>query len=385
MKFQTLCATLAATANVVAADSLLARMADSWIRNNHETQRAYWYGRGVVYEGYEAAYELTKNETLLEWYRSQIDDLVIAPNGTIVNYDMTKYSLDNYRIAMNLLYWYQKTGEEKYRTGADFIRDRLNQHPRTPTGGFWHRSPTYPNQMWLDGIFMADSFYAVWTSLFDAKNTTAWDDIVLQWDKIQEITIEKETGLPVHGFDESKTAVWADPETGASPIVWSRAVGWYIWSLIEVLDVFPKSHPGYKRLRGYYKQLATALVKAQDSESHGWWLVMNKQYAGVEGNYLESSASAMFTYGLLAGLRRGYLDQKTFFKPAAKAYNHLVNDFVTEHANGTITWEGTVEVGSLNSDASFEYYTEVPIVPDDTRGVGPFMMALYEWERRTKA
>ncbi|KAH7231539.1 family 105 glycoside hydrolase [Fusarium solani] len=358
-------------------------MADSWIRNNHETQRAYWYGRGVIYEGYEAAIELTKNETLLEWYRSQIDDLVIAPNGSIVNYDMSKYSLDNYRIALNLLYWYQKTGEQKYRTGADFIRDRLNQHPRTPTGGFWHRAPTYPDQMWLDGIFMADSFYAVWTSLFDAKNTTAWNDIVLQWDKIQEVTIEKETGLPVHGFDESKTAVWADPETGASPIVWSRAVGWYIWSLIEVLDVFPKSHPGYKRLRTYYKKLATALVKAQDPESHGWWLVMNKQYAGVEGNYLESSASAMFTYGLLAGLRRGYLDERTFAKPAARAYNHLVNDFVTEHANGTITWEGTVEVGSLNSDASFKYYTEVPIVPDDTRGVGPFMMALYEWERRT--
>ncbi|KAM5347414.1 hypothetical protein ACJ41O_010419 [Fusarium nematophilum] len=382
MKFQALVLALA-TANAAVADTLLARMADSWIRNNQETQRAYWYGRGVVFEGYEAAIELTKNETLVDWYRAQIDDKVVDANGAIINYDTSKYSLDDYRIGLNLLYWYDKTGEEKYKTAAAFIRDRLNQHPRTPTGGFWHRSPTYPNQMWLDGIFMADSFYAVWTSKFDAKNATAWDDIVLQWDKIQEVTINNATGIPVHGFDEGKVAVWADPVTGASPLVWSRAVGWYIWSLIEVLEVFPKSHPGYSRLRGYYKQLSSALLRAQD-KSGGWWIVMNKEYAGVEGNYLESSAAAMFTYGWLAGLRKGYLSKKTFDKPAKKAFNHLVNDFVTENADGTITWEGTVEVGSLNSNASFEYYTGVPVVKDDTRGVGPFMMAAYEWELRKK-
>ncbi|KAJ4253381.1 hypothetical protein NW762_010536 [Fusarium torreyae] len=383
MKLQTLCFALA-SAQMAVADTLLSKMADSWIRNNEETQRAYWYGRGVVYEGYEAAIELTNNKTLVNWYRDQMD-LVVSANGSIIDYDTSKYSLDNYRIGLNLLYWYNRTKDQKYKKAADFIRDRINQHPRTPTGGFWHRSPTYPDQMWLDGIFMTDSFYAVWTSQFDAKNTTAWDDIVLQWDKIQEVTIDKETGLPVHGFDESKQAVWADPKTGASPIVWSRAVGWYFWSLIEALDVFPKSHPGYNRLRTYYKDLASALLRAQDPESHGWWLVMNEKYAGVEGNYLESSAAAMFTYGWLAGLRRGLIDEKTYGTAATNAYNALIDDFVTENANGTITWEGTVEVGSLNSDASFEYYTNVPIVPNDTRGVGPFMMALYEWERRSKA
>ncbi|KNB18050.1 hypothetical protein FOXG_15701 [Fusarium oxysporum f. sp. lycopersici 4287] len=111
---------------------------------------------------------------------------------------------------------------------------------------------------------------------------------------------------------------------------------------------------------------------------------MNKEYEGVEGNYVESSASAMFTYGWLAGLRRGLLDEKTYTKPAKQAYKRLIRDFVTNNNNGTITWEGTVEVGSLNSDASFEYYTEVPVVPNDTRGMGPFMMAIYEWERRSK-
>ncbi|KAF5020569.1 hypothetical protein F66182_7401 [Fusarium sp. NRRL 66182] len=383
MKFQALCFAMA-SAQMAVADSLLPKIADSWIRLNTETQRAHWYGRAVVYEGYEATIELYKNKTLSNWYREQIDDMLL-PNGTIVNYNLRQHSLDDYRIGLNLLYWHKKTGDQKYKKAAAFIRDRMNQHPRTPTGGFWHRSPTYPDQMWLDGIFMADTFYAEWTSQFDRKNTTAWNDIVLQWDKIQEVTVDKETGLPVHGFDESKTAVWADPTTGASPLIWSRAVGWYFWSLIEILDVFPKSHPGYKRLRTYYKDLAAALLRAQDPKSHGWWLVMNKQYAGVEGNYLESSAAAMFTYGWLAGLRRGLIDEKTYGKAATNAYNHLIDDFVTNNGDGTLTWEGTVEVGSLNSNASFEYYTGVPVVPNDTRGVGPFMMALYEWERRSKA
>ncbi|KAL4863922.1 glycosyl hydrolase family 88-domain-containing protein [Aspergillus spectabilis] len=237
---------------------------------------------------------------------------------------------------------------------TDRIRAMLDQHPRTATGGFWHRDPKYPNQTWLDGIFMADVFYARWTALFDAKNITAWGDIILQWDKIEAVTRDAGTGLLVHGFDESKTAISADPGTRASPLVWNRAVGWYFISLIEILDIYPKYLEGYDRLLGYYKRLAMALLSAQERESHGWWLVLSKQYICAEGNYFESSAAAMFTYGWLAGLRRGYLDEKTYSMPAAKAHKHLITNFVEGHRNGTLTWEGTVQVGSLNTDASFE-------------------------------
>ncbi|RDW79332.1 glycoside hydrolase family 88/105 protein [Aspergillus mulundensis] len=381
MRLATL-ALLAAPA--AAAKSYLSWMADSWILNNREDEGAYWYGRATIYEGYEAAYELYGNETLLSWYHAQIDDIV-NEDGSIVDFNETYYSLDDYRIGNNFLYWYERTGEEKFRLAADRIRAMLDRHPRTETGGFWHRQPVYPNQMWLDGIFMADVFYAKWTKLFDAKNRTAWDDIVLQWDKIEAVTRDPGgTGLLVHGFDESKTAIWADPVTGASPLVWNRAVGWYFVSLIEVLDIYPKHLPGYKRLLGYYKRLAGALKEAQDPKTDGWYLVLSKEYIGAEGNYFESSAAAMFTYGWLAGLRRGYLDERKFSRPAAKAYRHLIDDFVTKHRNGTLTWEGTVQVGSLNSNATFEYYTSIPVVPNDTRGVGPFLLAAYEWELRQK-
>ncbi|KAL2861198.1 glycoside hydrolase family 88/105 protein [Aspergillus lucknowensis] len=370
-------------APAAAAPSYLTWMADSWIVNNHEQEGPYWYGRATIYKGYEAAYALYGNETLLSWYRSQIDDVVVAPDGSIVDFNETYYSLDDYRIGNNILYWYERTREKKYRLAADRIRAMLDRHPRTETGGFWHRQPDYPHQMWLDGIFMADVFYAKWTALFDGRNQTAWEDIVLQWDKIEAVTRDPGgTGLLVHGFDESKRAVWADPETGASPLVWNRALGWYFVSLVEVLDIYPKDLPGYKRLLGYYTRLAGAIRRAQASETNGWYLILSKEYVGAEGNYFESSAAAMFTYGWLAGLRRGYLDEETFAGPAAKAYRHLIDEFVTHNRNGTLTWEGTVQVGSLNSDASFEYYTSIPVVPHDTRGVGPFLLASYEWELR---
>ncbi|KAL4863278.1 Six-hairpin glycosidase-like protein [Aspergillus spectabilis] len=221
---------------------------------------------------------------------------------------------------------YQRTGEEKYRLAADRICAMLDLHPRTATGGFWHRDPKYPNQMWLD------------------------DDIISQWEKIEAVTRDPETGLLVHGFDESKTAIWADPVTGASPLVWGRAVVWYFMSLIEILDIYPEHLKGYNKLLGYYKRLSLALLRAQDPNTHGWWLVLSKQYVPAEGNYFESSAAAMFTYGWLAGLRRGYLDEKIYSSPAAKAYKHLIADFVKMHRNGTLTWEGTVQAGSLNTE-----------------------------------
>lgn len=152
------------------------RMAESWIVNNHETQRDRWYGRGALYSGYEAVIARTGNDELLDWYRSRIDGLVVTENGTIPTFDQTHYSLDDYRIGHNILYWYEKTGEEKYKIAADTIRGMYDRHPRTATGGFWHRSPTYPDQMWLDGIFMADTYYAYWTKLFDADNATAWGE-----------------------------------------------------------------------------------------------------------------------------------------------------------------------------------------------------------------
>lgn len=209
---------------------------------------------------------------------------------------------------------------------------------------------------------MADSFYARWTDRYDADNQTAWDDIVLQFDLIEDHTRNETTGLLAHGYDESKVAVWADPITGSAPLVWSRAVGWYFLSLLEVLEVFPQSHPGYERLLEYYTWLAEALKASQDSESGGWWLIMSEQYVGAEGNYIESSGMAMFTYGWFKGIRDGHLQEDEYLGPAKKAYEGMTSQFLEPEDDGTVTWHGTVEVGSLSSNGTYEVRLLVCIV-----------------------
>lgn len=311
------------------------------------------YVASVIHEGIQRAATLHINTTLLSYASTAISSLVV-PNGTLVGWDPNYYSLDDLRIGNNILYFWDTEGrkESKYEVAARGLRKQLDRWPRTRSGGLWHRDPTYPNQMWLDGIYMAQPFYATYTHYFEQDNITAWEDIVHQFDLIENHTRNKTSGLLVHGYDESKKAVWAHPVTGACPHVWDRAVGWYFMALVDVLQVYPKELPGYERLMGYLETLAVGLKKAQD-ESGGWWLVMDEPYPGMKGNYIESSATAMFAYGYLKGVRTGLLDEG-YRETAVKAYHVMLDRFVKQDNDGTLSWEGTVEVGSLSSNGSYE-------------------------------
>lgn len=347
-------AAVASAAPPPASKPIVEQMTDSYIRRGVEI--GYWYGEATLYSGVEAALAVKKNKTITSWYQSQVDS-IINEDGTIIDWEYDYYSLDDYRIGNNFLYWYQRTGDEKYKVAADIIRSQLDRHPRNPEGGYWHREPNYPNQMWLDGIFMADTFYARWTKEFQPKNTTAWDDIILQYDLIEEHTRNHTTNLLVHGYDALKTAVWADPVTGAAPLVWNRAVGWYFMSLAESIDTWPKSHPGRKRLIKYFTTLAQGLKEAYERDG-GWWLIMSEPYPGVEGNYIESSSQAMFLYGLLYGLRNDLLSEKKFGKVAEAGWKEMMDKFVTKNDDGTLNFIETVEVGSLSSNGTYEVSTE---------------------------
>jgi rhamnogalacturonyl hydrolase YesR len=338
------------------------------------------YVSNVLREGMQKAATWKKNATLLATVSKDISALVLK-NGTMVGWDPKKFTLDDIRAGNNILYFWNSEGRkaDKYKTAATTIRKHLDVYPRTPTGGFWHRDPDYKDQMWLDGIYMASPFYATYTSYFEPNNATAWNDIALQFDLIEQHTRNKTTNLLYHGYDEAKKAVWADPVTGASPHVWNRALGWYFMALVEVLQVYPKTNPGYARLKGYLTTVADGIKKAQDAASGGWWLIMDEPYPGMPGNYIESSATAMFTYAYLKGVRTGLLD-KAYRDTASKAYTGMINKFVKVETNGTLSWEGTVEVGSLKGDASYEYYVGVGLSENDGKGAGPFMFAATEYE-----
>lgn len=341
--------------------------------NNH-------YVASVIHEGIQKAATQQKDAELLK-YASKSVSSVVHKNGTIKGWNATFYSLDDIRFGNNILYFWDSEGrkEEKYVIAAKGLREQLDRWPRTPTGGFWHRAPIYKNQMWLDGIYMADTFYATYTSYFEPDNTTAWDDIALQFDLIEEHTRNHTSNLLKHGYSEDKSTVWADPVTGASPYVWDRAVGWYFVALVDVLEVFPKSHAGFARISEYLTTLADGIRKSQDA-SGGWHLIMDELFKDEPRNYIESSATAMFTYAYLKAIRLGLLE-KEFQETAVKAWNLLVDDFVQYEKNGTISFTGTVEVGSLKGDASYDYYVSVPKVINDGKGAGPFMYAATEIEK----
>ncbi|KAF4311413.1 Six-hairpin glycosidase-like protein [Botryosphaeria dothidea] len=319
----------------------------TWMANSqikHGVEPTFAYTVSAYLSGIKLAYDRTGDEKYYD-YLKRHTDIVLYPawNGEILLYNNSN-SIDDIRFGPQLPRPIDRTG-------------------RNPDGGFYHRYPVYIDQMWLDGIYMLDVFYARWTHEFEPDNTTAWDDIALQFDLIDAGTTvarERTGGLPLHGFDYSKRAIWADPETGAAPHVWGRAVGWYIMALVDTLDYFPETHPGRARLIGYLQSLS-------DAER--------------SGNYIESSGSSMFVYGLLKGLRFGYIEGEKYLKAALDGYELMTETFAEEKkSDGSLDYEWTVQTGSLSSNGTFEYYASIPLYENDLKGVSPFLFSSYEYE-----
>ncbi|KAM0212006.1 hypothetical protein ACHAPQ_009215 [Fusarium lateritium] len=356
-------------------------MADSQIQHGVEPTLAYTVS--AYYSGVLRAYERTGDEKYLDYVKQGVDVLLYPEqDGTVLMYNNSN-SIDDIRIGHSFLDIYNATGEEIYKTAATHMRKQIDRTGRTPDGGFYHRYPAYIDQMWLDGFYMLDVFYARWTHEFEPNNNTAWDDIALQFDLIDAATRSNKStnGLPVHGYDYSKTQIWANPETGAAPHVWSRGVGWYIMALVDTLDYFPKKHAGRKRLLRYLSTLCDAIVASQDKATKGWWLVMDPGLEGKSGNYIESSGTAMFVNGLFKAVRKGYVRDRKYLKAALSGYELMTSSFAQPRPHdGSLAWEWTVQTGSLSSNGTFEYYASMPVFENDLKGVAPFLFSSYEYE-----
>ncbi|KAK5651842.1 hypothetical protein OQA88_11611 [Cercophora sp. LCS_1] len=353
-------------------------MADSLITRGVAPTR--WYTEATFYRSLESLTNYTSQSTYLTHLTTSLST-VFPASGIPTNWDYTDHQLDHIRVGSTLLFLATRTADPRYKLAADFLHTQLVQHQkRTVSGGFWHKDPKYPNQMWLDGLYMAAPFYAAYTALYQPGNATAWDDILLQFQLVEQHCRDPVTKMLKHGYDESGKAVWAEKGTGASPHVWIRAQGWYLMALVDVLEWWPREHKGYGILGGYYLELVEALRREQDA-SGGWWLVMDERYKGQKGNYIESSGTAMYTYGLLKGVRMGLVGQEAV-ETAKKAYGLMADRFVARNGTGgTLNWEGTVRVGSLDGRGDYQYYIGVPILENSLIGVGPFIMASVEMER----
>lgn len=242
------------------------------------------------------------------------------------------------------------------RSAADALRQSIDLNRRNSEGGLWYY--TYPNWSYLDGMYSLSPLYTL-SSIAGAPNTSAIDDLQYQLDLIWNHTRNASSGLLVHGYDDSRTAVWADPVTGASPYVWDRSLGWFAMALVDTLDLLSTTScefPGFEaRLLDMLRSLAVPIVQAADPKTGGWWQVMSEP--GRAGNYIESSGSAMFVYALLKSARLGYVSGRLAHDATAvgsRAYEYLTKSFVVREANGTLGYNGTVSVCSLNSTASYE-------------------------------
>lgn len=346
--------------------------------DKEDKRPAKWgYEVGVVLTGFERLWQVTGKHEYITYMKTLLDHF-ITPEGDIKTYEIMDFNLDNVPTGRQLLTLYKVYRDKKYLKAAQLLEKQLTWQPRTKQGGYWHKM-IYPYQMWLDGLYMAEPFKAEYLS-FTGDNTH-WDDLANQFIWMKENSIDDKTGLLYHGYDESRLQRWADPKTGMSPEFWSRAIGWYMIGIVDVLEVFPKDHPKRAELIDIYVKLSDAVIKFQDDKSGTWWQVTDK--GGKKGNYLESSGTAMFVASLLKGVRLGLLPAR--MGPASiKGYNGMLKEFVTQDADGTYHFikavAGAGLGGSPYRDGTYEYYIQEVTRNDDLKAIGPLMQACIEYE-----
>ncbi|HLP26772.1 MAG TPA: glycoside hydrolase family 88 protein, partial [Acidobacteriota bacterium] len=334
-----------------------------------ETLGGFNYTQGMVAEGLCLIGARTGRADDVQFAQAWLDRFV-GPDGVIdpKAYPPKLYSLDRVRPGPALLLTYERTGDERYRKAMRELIQQLEEQPRTSEGGYWHRS-TYPNQMWLDGIYMADVFAVRYGAKFGEPKL--FDEAVHQITLIHRHTHDPRTGLYFHGWDETKTRPWADKVTGTSPEIWARAVGWYAMAMVDVLDVLPKDHPGRAQVLPLFRDLCAALLKVQDRDTAGWWQIMDKP-TGPK-NYIESSASLMFAYAFLRGAQGGWLPPE-YREHGRRALRGMLNHKIDVKPDGTMDIRDTVIVGTLGGSGGFyDSYMKDKIVTNDQKAIGTFM------------
>ena len=338
---------------------------------------AKWtYDQAVFLKGIEGLWKATGDPKYFNFIQKSMD-FFVDEKGNIRTYRSDDLTLDNVTPGRQMLLLYNVSGKEKYLKAVNTLRKQLQDQPRTKEGGFWHKK-VYPDQMWLDGLYMGEPFYAEYAATF--HEDTSFNDIARQFILMEKRARDAKTGLLYHGYDESRQQKWADKTTGVSPNFWARAMGWYGMGLVDVLEKFPANHSQKKELISILNRFANAVIKVQDQKTGLWWDILNMP--GKEKNYPEASASSMFVYALAKGVRLGYLPA-SYLAAAKKGYNGITKNFI-KIEDGRTNLYGTVSVSGLGGnpyrDGSYDYYMGEKVVMNDPKGVGAFILAANEME-----
>jgi unsaturated rhamnogalacturonyl hydrolase len=337
----------------------------------------------VVFQGMEAVWQNVPDGDDFSYIKHSVDQFLPADGSTIRSYDLLKFSVDDVLLGRQLLFLYAVTHDEKYHRAAALLRQQLALQPRTPEGGFWHGA-SYPQQMGLDNLYMIEPFYAEYAHTFNEP--ADFDDITRQFVLTVAHLRDPRTGLLYPMWDEAHDQPWADRVSGASPVLWSRAMGWCMMALVDTIPYYKSNDPGRAKLLAILNRLAAAIVRYQDPATGLWYEVTDRPNA--PGNYLESSAACMFVYALAKGVREGYLPAQ-YFDHASSAYRGILKRFVIVDADGSMTLTGTVKgvplTADLTRDNSYAHYVLASaVVSNDPKGVGAFLLASVEIERHSQ-
>ena len=360
--------------------SEMARNPEASYIDGQEGKLKWNYTTGLELKAMLDAYSVNEDESILKyvdaWY-----DAVISEDGVIGGkYKKSNYSLDHICPGRTLFQLYDITGKEKYRKAMDSLYVQLKEQPRNARGGFWHKK-IYPDQMWLDGLYMAQPFYAEYTVRYvsdQAEKAANIADITNQFTLAYDSCHDPVTKLLRHACDFSRSMFWCDPATGQSAHAWGRALGWFSMALVDVIGILGEDAP--LELKNMLYAVLQPLRKFSDPKTGLWFQVLDRP--GEEGNYLEATCNAMFSYACLKGVSLKVLVDKRY---ARKLYGKTIRRFVTTGDDGLVNLNQCCEVAGLggkeNRSGDYDYYIHERVRANDPKGIGPLIWAALEYEK----
>ncbi len=357
-------------------------MEKAYLTRYLQTFRSYrsdspWsYENGIVLLGAKNLFEATHDVFYRDFVVKFLDDS-IDENGRIKNFHIDEYNIDNIQMATVLFAAYGWTKKEKFLKAIEQSYEQLKTHPRTPSGNFFHKLK-YPNQVWLDGLYMGQPFYVSYGLM--KKDEAILKDSHKQFANVREYMFDPKSGLYRHGYDESRKMKWSDPKTGCSQNVWSRAVGWYAMAMVDVYDLVKDHDASFAHdLASWLKEFFVGMLPWRDAQDSGMWYQV-VDHPEAKGNYLETSGSLMLAYTLMKGARLGVLPV-SYGTLGFETLQGTQKKYLKTKDNGAISLGGICQVAGLDDikrDGSIAYYVSEPIAEDEAKGVAPLLMALAE-------
>ncbi|MBQ4161253.1 MAG: glycoside hydrolase family 88 protein [Clostridia bacterium] len=351
-------------------------------------ENKFFYHQGVFLSGMQNIYALSGEEKYFDYVKAYCDSLIDENGDLYAAYAATDASgftvnvpasrairmLDHKQPTVLLYQLYDRTGDERYLKYLKKVAASMHFWPTNDYGAYWH-TMYHSCQVWMDGAYMAGPLCVLYAKRFG--DTALRERAIHQIFIMNEHTKDEKTGLYFHGWDPTKAAEWADPETGCSQEIWGRAVGWYAVAILDILENIPQNHPAVAQLKKIELDLLRALKKYRHPESGLWCQILDKPER--KDNWIESSCSNLFIYSIAKAIRMGIADRDEFSDMLETAYNSSIA-LLYNDADGYLVIDHVCE-GTCIESGTYGFYIHRKKIKNDLHGAGAFILMCAEMQR----